>query len=66
MQIWEMIPLCIFCTLWLERTTRCFENWENHLASVKNSRLLNLYLWCWVRMAEDLDQYMDFIEALRM
>lgn len=43
-----------------------FSESEEYLASVKNSCLHNLYLWCRGSMAEDLDQYMGFIEALRM
>uniref|UniRef100_A0A2N9GC88 GATA-type domain-containing protein n=1 Tax=Fagus sylvatica TaxID=28930 RepID=A0A2N9GC88_FAGSY len=44
-KLWDMVPLCVFWCLWLERNARSFEGMERNLIEVKGTVLRTLMDW---------------------
>ena len=43
--IWKMMLICIFCSIWMERNNKCFEDLESSLEEILASLLHLLYSW---------------------
>jgi len=61
---WEMIPACIWWTLWKERNARGFEDKFNNTQKIKMNCLSLLYFWCKEDRVGDIELFVDFIGKL--
>ncbi|KAG5614777.1 hypothetical protein H5410_014601 [Solanum commersonii] len=61
---WELIPACIWWTLWKERNARCFEDKSNNIEKIRMNSLSLLYFWCKQDMRGDIEHFVDFIGNL--
>ncbi|WMV23767.1 hypothetical protein MTR67_017152, partial [Solanum verrucosum] len=61
---WELIPACIWWTLWKERNARCFEGKSNNIEKIRMNNLSLLYFWCKQDMRGDIELFVDFIDNL--
>ena len=43
---WKLVPACIWWTIWKERNSRSFENWQNSLQKIKMDCLALFYFLC--------------------
>ncbi|KAG5585385.1 hypothetical protein H5410_045819, partial [Solanum commersonii] len=61
---WNLIPHCIWWTVWKERNSRNFEDISNSIHKVKWNCIVSLYFWCKEIGLEDSDQLLEFIRIL--
>ncbi|WMV25645.1 hypothetical protein MTR67_019030 [Solanum verrucosum] len=61
---WELIPACIWWTLWKERNARCFEDKRNNTQEIRMNCLSLLYFWCKQNMVGNIELFVDFIGNL--
>ncbi|WMV38706.1 hypothetical protein MTR67_032091 [Solanum verrucosum] len=43
---WNLVPSCIWWSIWKERNNRCFKNITNPMQKVKENCINTLYFWC--------------------
>lgn len=61
---WNIIPPCIWWTIWRERNNRCSENIANSVQKLKWNCIKTFYFWCKEDGIEEAGQLLDFIDSL--
>ncbi|WMV24991.1 hypothetical protein MTR67_018376 [Solanum verrucosum] len=61
---WNIVPACIWWTIWKERNQRCFENKSIPFQSLKLNRLITLYFWCNHVLPKEMEAITDFLDSL--
>ena len=60
----NLVPSCIWWSVWKERYNRCFENITNPMQKVKENCINTLYLWCKEEGIDEVEQPVDFLDYL--
>ncbi|WMV25673.1 hypothetical protein MTR67_019058 [Solanum verrucosum] len=61
---WNLIPHCIWWTVWKKRNSRNFEDISNSIHKVKWNCIVSLYFWCKEIGLEDSDQLLELLGSL--
>ncbi|WMV44197.1 hypothetical protein MTR67_037582, partial [Solanum verrucosum] len=61
---WNLIPHCIWWTVWKVRNSRNFEDIFNSIHKVKWNCIVSVYFWCKEIGLEDSDQLLEFVGSL--
>ncbi|WMV10717.1 hypothetical protein MTR67_004102 [Solanum verrucosum] len=61
---WNLVPSCIWWSIWKERNNRCFKNITNPMQKVKENCINTLYFWCKEEGIYEVDQVVDFLGSL--
>ena len=65
-RIWNLIPACLFWTLWRERNTRIFENAEHTVSQLYELFSNTLYDWATVWGYSSSNSVNSFLESLHL
>ncbi|CAN4110287.1 unnamed protein product [Withania somnifera] len=65
-KIWQMVPACIFWSIWMERNNRCFDRTSTPNYSLKSKSLMNLFSWSNLSPINDVNSLLDFNSSLSM
>ncbi|WMV47891.1 hypothetical protein MTR67_041276 [Solanum verrucosum] len=61
---WNIVPACIWWTIWKERNQRCFENKSIPFQSIKMNCLATFYFWCIHSIPKDIGEFTLFLDSL--
>jgi len=61
---WELVPACIWWTIWKERNYRIFEDKSNPVQKVKMNCILLFLFWCKENYVEETESLVDMIGSL--
>ena len=61
---WELVPACIWWTIWKERNSRSFENWQNSLQKIKMDCLALFNFWCKQDILTRTEDIFDVLDCL--
>ena len=59
----RIIPASVWCAIWIERTSRCFEGIENRVQDVKLNCILLLCFWCNQLYSKGIASIVDFLDS---
>ena len=59
--VWNLIPLCIWWTLWRERNDRCFENTFSSMEGLRGQLMSSLFCWAKAVLGFRLCDFFEFL-----
>lgn len=63
-KIWNMVPACIFSSIWLERKRGCFDGESTPLGVLKARCISNMFIWSTLHPDINAEHLLDFISSL--